>query len=283
MQWGFPKIEKTFPRLAHRFFVTIFFSPLNYPVPRKEKVLEKEAEKFTIQVGGKRIQCYAWGKGPVILLIHGWAGRATQFRKFIFALAAKNYRVVGFDGPAHGHSTGRSTNIQEFEAVLKMIYDKVGIPEAIIAHSFGGGAALFAAMKGLRVKKLINIASPSLGDGIIHTYLKTINGSPATGSFFKSFILKTTGKPFDEYTGSYFITKITQDMALLLIHDQNDSEVPINHALELMKHYPKAILYKTTGLGHTRILKDDAVITRCLSFIQNGTPPARLPFNSPDA
>jgi pimeloyl-ACP methyl ester carboxylesterase len=197
VSWIFPKLERTFPRLAHRFFITIFFTPLNYPLPEKESILQDEAEKFSLDVAGKKIQCYAWGAGPVVLLVHGWAGRATQFRKIIYALVRRNFRVVGFDGPAHGHSTGRSTNIQEFEEALIRIYEKVGPPEAIIAHSFGGGAVLYAAMNGLPVKKLINIASPTIGDEIIHTYLKTIKGSPGTGEFFKSYILEKTGKPFE--------------------------------------------------------------------------------------
>lgn len=258
-----------FPALARRFFIQIFFTPLNYPVPQKERVLEDEAERYSLRVAGKTIQCYTWGSGPLILLIHGWAGRATQFRKFIFSLVSEKYRVVGFDGPAHGHSSGRSTNIMEFEEALRKIYEKEGTPEAIIAHSFGGGAVLSAAMHGLRVKKLINIASPTIGDEIINTYLKTINGSPDTGDFFKSHILKTTGKPFDEFTGLYFITRIEQDLDLLLVHDEDDEEVPIRHAHELIKRYPRAVLYRTSGLGHTRILKDEGVIKRCLSFIKN--------------
>ena len=267
VQWIFPKMEKIIPGLAHRFFVTIFFTPLNYKVPVKEKALEKEAEKFDVQVAGKRIQCYAWGNGPVVLLVHGWAGRATQFRKIIYALVNANFRVVGFDGPAHGNSEGRSTNILEFEEALKNIYAKAGAPEGIIAHSFGGGAVLFAAMNGLVVKKLINIATPTIGDEIINIYLKTINGSPATAKFFKSYILKNNGKPFDEFTGLHFIRHIKQDIDLLLIHDENDQEVAINQALELMKYYPQATLFKTRGLGHTRILRDDGVIKKCVTFM----------------
>jgi pimeloyl-ACP methyl ester carboxylesterase len=261
-------MERIFPRLAYRFFVTIFFTPLNYRVPPKEAAFEQSAEKFTVRLENKKIQCYSWGEGPVVLVVHGWAGRATQFRKIIAALVSNNYRVVGFDGPAHGKSEGRSTNIVEFEAVLKKIYEKTGVPVAIIAHSFGGGAVLFAAMNGLPLKKLINIASPTIGDEIIHTYLKTINGSPATGRSFRSYILETTGKPFEEFTALHFITRIKQDIGLLIVHDENDGEVSINHALELLNLYPKAVLFKTRGLGHTRILKDEGVIKRCLSFMK---------------
>jgi pimeloyl-ACP methyl ester carboxylesterase len=271
VQWTYPLVEKIFPQLAYRFFIRIFFSPLNYAVPEKEREVEKLADKFIVLIPGKRIQCYSWGNPDrlLVLLVHGWAGRATQFRKIIPALLQEGYRVVGFDGPAHGQSTGRSTSIMEFEVALKGVFERVGTPEAIIAHSFGGGAVLYAAMNGLPVKKLINIASPTIGDEIIQTYLKTINGSPASGAFFKSWIFETTGKTFDEFTSMHFVKHLPAPVPLLLVHDTDDPEVSITHGLALQQVYPTAALYKTSGLGHTRILRDEGVIRECLSFLKS--------------
>lgn len=268
VRWLYPKVERVFPILAHRYFLRLFFTPLHYGVPEKEKKAESFAEKFTLEVAGKRIQCYSWGKGKPVLLVHGWAGRATQFRRFIKPLNAAGYKVVGFDGPAHGNSSGKRTSIFEFEETLKAIYKKIGVPEAIIAHSFGGSAALFAAMNGLPIKKLINIASPTIGDEIIHTYLKAINGSMATKNFFKKQMMKEYGKPFDEFTAMYFIRHLPEPVNLLLIHDQNDKEVGLIHAETLAKVFPAARLIKTKGLGHTRILKDNDVIQQSVTFIK---------------
>jgi pimeloyl-ACP methyl ester carboxylesterase len=269
VQWVFPRLERLAPFLAHRFFITIFFTPLNYRVPEKEKATGKQAKKFSLEVRGKKIQCYSWGEGPVILVVHGWAGRATQLRKIISAFVAARYSVVGFDGPAHGKSQGTSTDIEEFADVLKSLYARIGEPEAVIAHSFGGSAVLYAATRGLNVRKLINIASPTIGDEIIATYLRTINGSTGTALFFKSYIFRKTGKSFHEFTALHFITKLTKPVDLLLVHDDNDQEVPITHAFELMKVYPSAKLFITHDLGHTRILRDEKVIEKCLSFIKN--------------
>jgi esterase/lipase len=268
VRWIFPRLEAIAPSLAHRYFIKIFFTPLKYRVPEKEKEIRQKAKKFSLQADGKKIQCYEWGKGPVVLLVHGWAGRASQFRKIIEALIVAGYKVVGFDGPAHGESEGKSTNIIEFENVLRKIYEVTGVPEAIVAHSFGGGAVLYAAMLGLPVKKLINIASPTIGDEIIDTYLRTINGSWSTGNFFKGYMLEKFNKTFDEFTAMYFIGHIHNPPQLLLIHDEDDKEVYIRHAEELKKLYPEAILFRTKGLGHTRIMKDEAVINRCVTFIQ---------------
>jgi pimeloyl-ACP methyl ester carboxylesterase len=267
VRWGFPKLEKVAPWLAKKYFIRIFFTPLNYKVPEKELVAEQKAEKFEVYLDKKKIQCYSWGEGPVVLVAHGWAGRATQFRKFIEPFTSAGFKVVGFDGPAHGRSDGTSTHIVEFENVHKMIFEKVGVPVAIIAHSFGGAAVLYSVMRGLPVKKLINIASPTIGDEVINTYLRAINGSQQTGNYFKQFILKRYGKPFDEFSALYFVQHLPRPVDILLVHDEDDEEVTIEHAINLMKVYPQAKLYKTKGLGHTRILKDDDVVNRCVTFV----------------
>ena len=270
VRWVFPKLEKIAPSMAHRYFIKIFFTPLRYPIPRKERDVLSTAEKLTVQAFGKKVQVYFWGpvSGPVVLLVHGWAGRAAQFRKFIPALSDAGYRVVGFDGPAHGRSEGRQTSILEFESALQEIFKRAGEPEALIAHSFGGVASLYAAMNGLKIKKLINIASPTIGDEIISTYLKTINGSASSGEAFKTYMMKTFNKSFDEFSALHIIKHLRQDVKLLLIHDEDDKEVTIRHPQELIKVYSKAQLFRTSGLGHTRILKDDAVIKKSLDFIQ---------------
>lgn len=269
VRWGFPKLERIAPSLANRYFIKIFFTPLNYGVPEKELITEQSANKFDVFLDEKRIQCYSWGEGPVVLVAHGWAGRATQFRKFIDALTKEGFKVVGFDGPAHGRSDGTSTHIIEFERVHRMIYEKVGEPVAVIAHSFGGAAILYSAMKGLPLKKLINIASPTIGDEVINTYLRAINGSRKTGEFFKKYIHERYGKTFDEFSALYFVQHLPQQSDILLVHDQDDEEVTLEHARKLLEVYPSAKLYQTKGLGHTRILKDDSVIAASVTFIKD--------------
>jgi len=269
IRWLFPKLEVVLPWAAHRYFVHIFFSPVRYPVPEKEQKALTFASEFTVSAAGQRIQGYMWGDGErYVLLVHGWAGRATQFRRFVKPLLAAGYRVVGFDGPAHGRSSGKRTDIREFHEVLIQVYQKFGKPAGIIAHSFGGSAVLYAATQGLPVDRLINISSPTSGDEIIKTYLRTINGSPVTGEYFKKYVQQKLGKPFDNFTSLYFIKHLPAPVQLLLVHDADDRDVGINQAEMLRQVFPSAVLFRTEGLGHTRILKDDAVIERCVTFIR---------------
>ena len=267
VRWVFPRLERIAPSLAHRYFVKLFFTPLRFTVPEKEKKAETFSERFTVVADGKKIQCYLWGSGEPVLVVHGWGGRATQFRRFIKPLTAAGYKVVGFDGPAHGRSEGKRTNILEFEEAIRKIYEKIGQPVGIIAHSFGGGVMMSAAMNGLIVPKLINIASPVIGDEIINTYLRAINGSESTREYFKKHVQKKYGRSFDEFTSSYFVQHLPSPIEVLLIHDEGDKEVLIRHAEKFISLYPAARLIKTSGLGHTRILKDDQVIRQCVTFI----------------
>jgi predicted alpha/beta hydrolase family esterase len=271
VRWFFPRLEKFAPPLAHRYFLKIFFTPLKYAVPEKELVAETFARKFTVAAAGKTIQCYEWGDqaNPYVMFVHGWAGRATQFRRFVRPLLNSELRVIGFDGPAHGRSTGKKTSIDEFEMTMQRLYQVKGQPKAILAHSFGGVAALYSAMRGLKIGKLVNIASPSIGDEVIKTYLNAVNGSWPTGEFFKSYVLKETGKSFDEFSSLHFVRHLPEKIDLLLVHDENDKEVSIRHAEALLEVYPQAHLIRTRKLGHTRILKDDEVIRRCVTFIRD--------------
>jgi len=265
----FPLIESLAPGLAKRFFVFLFFTPFKYEATEKEKKAETFGEKFSMVVDGKRIQCYRWGDGKkVVLVVHGWAGRATQFRRFVKPLLKEGFQVVGFDGPAHGKSEGKNTNPQEFRAVIEQLVKQLGNVSSIITHSFGGVATLYAVANGLPVRTVINIASPTISDEIVNTYLRAIGGSAKTGEAFKTYVLEKTGKPFSEFSALTFIKSAPPDLKLLLVHDEDDKEVSLTHPKELLKIFPQGELLQTKGLGHSRILKDQNVIHNVVTFIQ---------------
>ena len=265
----FPWLEKLTPAIANRFFAYLFFTPIGYPTPEKEKKAETFAEKFIILADGRHIQCYQWGNASkTILVVHGWAGRATQFRRFIKPLLKEGYQVVGFDGPAHGKSDGKRTDVIEFKNTLLALNARYKNIAGILAHSFGGVASLYAVAEGLPVYVLVNIASPTLSGEIINTYLKALGGSAKTGEEFRKFVIRKYGKPFEEYSSLAFIKHVPEDFDLLLVHDEHDREVSMKHPEELMKRFPQAKLFKTSGLGHTRILRDENVIREVVTFVK---------------
>ncbi|CAN5295155.1 alpha/beta hydrolase [soil metagenome] len=272
IKWLFPRLEKIAPFITDRIFRLAFIVPARYKSPAKEIAAANEATLSIMVVAGKRVQIYSWGdeSHPYVLLVHGWAGRATQFRKFIAPLKQAGYRVIGFDGPAHGKSEGRATSMRGFEESLIKIFAKYSEPEAIVTHSFGGGAVLYAGSRGLKFPTLINIATPYVEEEIFKTYLRALGASSTSMQKFKDHVVKSEGHPFVEFTGSHTIKLLPAPIRLLLIQDEEDTEVPIINAEALLKIYPSATLHRTKGLGHTRILKDDRVILECVAFIRRG-------------
>lgn len=280
VRWGFPYLEKLAPRWAHRFFLMLFFTPLHYQVPPKEREFMLTAKRTRMKIGQKDIQIYSWGdNGPIVLFVHGWAGRAGQFRKFVPEFLKAGFKVVAFDGPAHGASDGRSTNVADFGAVISAIIDKEGDPAVVIAHSFGGVAAVYAAAQGAPISRLINISTPTIGDEIINTYLRAVNGTPPTGAAFKELVLQRYHKPFDDFTILKLIHQLPRPMELMVVHDREDRDVLFEHVVALKKTYPQIMVHETQGLGHTRILKDPEVIGACLNFAKGRNKPAKEPSN----
>jgi pimeloyl-ACP methyl ester carboxylesterase len=270
VQWGFPKLEQIFPGLAHRLFIALFFIPLRYKTPPKEIEIRETAEKIRVPLNdGIEIQGYSWGTGPIVLFVHGWAGRGTQFWNFFPEVVRAGYRVIALDGPAHGLSSGRRTDLDGFKTMLFEVEKTVGKIEGVITHSFGGAATLYSIMTGLKIKTLINIASPAIGDEIIDTYLQAMNGSKKTGAYFKQYVINRTGKPFYEFSAEYFIQHIPDKIHILLIHDRGDVEVPITHPKRLVELRPATWLLETEGLGHYRILKDSKVIHQAVTFLKH--------------
>lgn len=269
-RWFFPKLETISQKLAVRLFTQLFFTPLNFGFPIKEKAWVKKAKKSQLNIPGKTIQVYEWGdeNKPCILFIHGWAGRATQFRKFIEPFNQSGYRILSFDGPAHGKSEGNRTNILEFEEVVRKLWLDHNPPLGIIAHSFGGTVALYSAFKGLPINNLIMIGTPVIGDLVIKGFLKAVNGSTKTADGFRDYLKEKYGRDFKEFSGEYLLPRLPDPVNLMIMHDEDDRESPFEHAQEGMKLYPNATLLGTKGLGHNRILRDKSVIDACIRFFK---------------
>jgi long-chain acyl-CoA synthetase len=103
-----------------------------------------------------------------LVLLHGFGGRARQWRYQIEAFAERN-RVLALDLRGHGRSSHRSrhysmaTLLQDLTSVLEA--RGVNEPFVLVGHSFGGAIATdFALQCPERVRKLVLIASAGAYD-----------------------------------------------------------------------------------------------------------------------
>ncbi|HEX5771250.1 MAG TPA: alpha/beta hydrolase, partial [Nocardioidaceae bacterium] len=84
-------------RVATRLWLTL-------PPPARGGELPPGGEPFEVSSQRSRVRGRVWGDGPVVYLVHGWGGRASQFAAFVEPLVAAGHTVVAFDGLSHGDS-----------------------------------------------------------------------------------------------------------------------------------------------------------------------------------
>lgn len=270
IRWSYPKIERIAPPIAHNIAWNLFFSPFKFKRPTRENNAFAKAQISSVTINKKQVKIFEWGKlgNPVIALVHGWSGRATQFYKLIESLVDKGFHVVSFDAPAHGLSEGKSTNIKEFYEVLAHIENKIGEIKMGIGHSFGGVSLLYAIKQGVKLDSVVMVGSPTIGEDILTSFRKKINASPQTSIALRKMVVNKFDLDFEEITACELAKSITIKNHLI-IHDKNDLEVPYQNAESLKTVNPAATLILTKRLGHTRILRDDEVVNNILKFIDS--------------
>lgn len=267
IRWVFPKLELILPNLAGKLAKRLFFHPFRFKTPEGEIVWQNQAKKDHILVAGKKVITMSFGEGEPVILSHGWSGRGTQFWKFIEVFTSNGFQVITYDAPAHGQSTGRETSVIEFAEVIRQLSDKYK-PEILIGHSLGGVASLLAITQGVSVKNLVMIGSPSVPEYLISEFLERINGTQQSFKHIKEYVHQRTGRSFEDFMVSNLLNNVS-NLNLLVVHDENDKEVPFVHALKTKEKYPEARLYKTKGLGHNRILKDQQVVEDVMRFTKD--------------
>src|SRR2546427_11148139 len=77
---AFGAVQRASPRLAALWAARIFCTPPRRPISERMAGWLREAQRFTIVVGGRRVVAWAWGgRGPGVLLVHGGGGRGGRF------------------------------------------------------------------------------------------------------------------------------------------------------------------------------------------------------------
>src|ERR1700761_237963 len=83
------------------------------------------------------------GKGPVVVLLHGFAEDSTVWKHQVAHLAA-HYRVIAPDWPGSGLSpSGTMLSMEHFAQLLHALLSHAAIQRCcLIGHSMGGYVAL---------------------------------------------------------------------------------------------------------------------------------------------
>ena len=255
-------------KLATLYESKLFTKPIKYKIPHREHEMDKNSTQSELNIPSinKKVIVYEYGKSSKkILLVHGWSGRGTQLFKIADELVKNDYSTISFDAPAHGKSQGKSTIMVEFiESVLE-IDRKFGPFDAVIGHSLGGMALLNAVNYGMKTNKIVTIGSANIVLDIFIDFIEKVKMKPKQVELLRLYFEKKYNKSMDSLSSYNNVSKI--EIPILVIHDENDDEIPVNDAKEIAKHFINGKLIITKGLGHRKILGDSYIIKQIIEFV----------------
>lgn len=244
-----------------------------------EQAVVDAGERLTVMGPMGDLAVRRWGRGPLVMLVHGWNGRSGQLAAFVEPLVQAGFQVVAFDAPGHGSSKGTTSSLVDFanafDAVLDAVKPFFQPLHGVLAHSMGCAAVMFALNRaqarhpgepGRSSPRLVFIAPPiDLGD-FVSTVSNELGLSAHTQGVLGKLVEKRIGERMENLQALRHARRI--GAPLLVTHDEQDRAVPVSCGESLVQAWPGAELRKTRGLGHRRILRDPQVIASSVDFIQ---------------
>jgi pimeloyl-ACP methyl ester carboxylesterase len=269
LRLGVGALDALAPGLAGRLAERLFLTPPRHAPPPWEVAALRDAEPFALGAGGTALRGHRFGAGPAVLLVHGWGGRGGQLAALAPPLVAAGCAVVAFDGPGHGASAGRTSNLARHAEAISAVARRFRA-RAAIAHSFGGAALALALRRGLSLDAAVLVGTPRSPRQFFDPFCAALGLAPETRERARRRVERRVGLPMDELdvprlAGSF-------EVPALVVHDRADAEVPFESGVVIAEAWPRARLLATDGLGHRRILRDGAVAAEIAAHVLGALP-----------
>lgn len=257
------------PNATKNIVLNRFFKPISYALTPLERQFLENGTSFHIHVRDKDIRCWKWGRGPGILFVHGWNGRGVNFACFFKPFIDAGYSIITYDSPAHGESDGQVTNYFELSDTVRSFFDpSQGFNiQGIIAYSIGASAAINCISKdNLSVDAVLIAPALKLKEILFNSF--NHHGVP-------EIVYQSLVAEMERYYG-YDVHQDNPDVLvktiltkMLIVHDKDDRTIPYTDSKILSEKTDNIFLHTTEGLGHKRILRDNAVVDVITSYIFN--------------
>jgi pimeloyl-ACP methyl ester carboxylesterase len=260
---AFQFLSPIFPKYFAKWATQFFLSPTRYARPAWESAILTQNTRHVVR---DKYQYFLFGEhGPVVMFVHGWAGRGSQFGNYVQALQDLGFRVVLFDGPAHFGRLHQLTDLKEFSSAMIDCQKEFGELSAIVAHSFGGAATGLALYRGLQSRAAVLLATPASVQRVFDNFSRLLRLHARAKEVLEQTVTARVG--MSEIEASLITLAPHMKIPVLVVHDPKDNEVNYKSALEIKALWPTAEIYAPERVGHYRLLKDSAVIQKIVEFI----------------
>lgn len=263
---AFPVLQTLLPTVANKLAIKLFLTPVRFGFTEKEKEDLPKFKQYTLKQNDKSIAMYSIGEGPVIVCVHGWSGRAMQFRLLASELAKEGYKVVAFDAWGHGQSAGKMSSLFEFAQGLEIVMQNETNVKAVFAHSLGSAASSYYAERIGKLPALVTFGAPVIAEDILSSFSETINASKKIHKAMRKEAVLRYDVTFDEVAMEHTFKSVI--CPVLALHGYKDKDVPHTHLDALKAINPSIDARKYEGIGHRGILKNDRVISDVVEWVK---------------
>jgi pimeloyl-ACP methyl ester carboxylesterase len=238
----------------------------------KQRLADSELVRLTHAAG--EIQTYRFRahslnacRGTVVI-VHGWTSAALYMLAFVDPLLALGFDVVCFDLPAHGSSTGRTTDLRQCARALQRVAATIPDVYGIVAHSFGGPVTALALVDDdsshLDIHKIALLAAPNAAADVIRSFGGSLGLHRQAQNQLETEFETLCACPLSEFTGSKFFSRI--NCPLLVLHGRDDHDVPYRHGLAY-KALPNCRFVPLNSTGHRDILSSAQAVRLVSEFM----------------
>jgi len=242
-----------------------FSRPRRIAASEAEQALLRQATQSHHPHEGKDIAIWTLGRGPRVLLVHGWDSRGSHLAGFVEPLLRAGFSVTLFDMPAHGDSDGEHGSVVHSSRALLSLTNSLADVQAVITHSMGSAAALVAFCQGLQVKASVHLCGPSSLSAMVKLQARGYGLSTEQSRGFQAWVEEFIGQS----TQSVDLESLLEGLRhpALIMHDPEDRVVPVGASVALNQAWANSELVQLSGLGHRRVLTDADVISRSVAHL----------------
>jgi pimeloyl-ACP methyl ester carboxylesterase len=219
---------------------------------------------------GALLSTYGNGKKK-ILFLHGWSGWVGQFEALIREINPSEYTIYAVQPLGHGDSRAVRSHPGRFiEASLEAIEYLDSSFRIAIGHSLGAAALVSAQSLTASFESMVLISSPATIEGVLNRFARFLNLGRRSKSHFIATMEETVGIPIEEFSALSIAD--AEKVPVLLIHDEDDQEIPVSESESLSLAFENSEIFRTAGWGHSRLLKNPEVAKRIMNFLDNASP-----------
>lgn len=270
LRWVFRFLSALSPALAARLAMRLFLTPIARPIEAEEAEFLATARSRRLATPLGRLQVYEWpgpAAAPAVLVVHGWISHAARMAEVIRALCGRGLRVVAFDAPAHGRSSGTQADLPAFRQAIDAVTAACGPFQGVLAHSFGAltTAAWLSEQAAPQLRAAVLVGMMNNIGHVFESFSQAMALNPEVIERLRALFRTRYGGDPETFSSDRLVAPL--QLPILVVHGGIDELVPVGHASQISSQLRDGRLLLVGHLGHSAPLRDPDTVAQIADFL----------------